>query len=902
MTHIFSNHLPTWSSNWLSPLKVNQKIIYGYVIALGIAVTGTTAGIVLGEYFQGKASEKEEYTREEIEILSSLQASILQVRTHQQQLIPLASKPSQFQEEYDHIEEHSGNLTRFWSELQSFIAKHKEQYLESDSYHQKELPSFTETYNNVPEKYLQELDTLVQQIILAPDQPSLVQEAQESLLQFTNSSLALDFDAISDKMTDFIKIAYQNNLEAEEALHQANLLRLQLIIISMVSSVIIAAFLAVSTSRSITLPLQQVTAVANQVTQEANFELQAPSNTKDEIGELANAFNQLIQQVKQLIEALKEANKANLSAIIDNLVDGLLVVDPNKQIAHFNPTLLSMFALGDVTLTGKNCQEVLKPEVVTLIQKTLQNPQEAFTTEIELANQRIGQASVTGIVRASQEETLGETLGSVLLIRDITADKEVDRMKTDFISTVSHELRTPITSMLGFASIIQEKLIESVFPLLPKEEPKTKKNIRRIENNLNIIVTEAERLTSLINDVLDIAKMEARKMEWNMQPGVIKEIVNQAIASVSSLYETKGLQLIKNLPSELPTVVCDRDRIVQVLINLLSNAVKFTDEGNITCQVQMQDETLQINIIDTGMGIAPEEQQRVFDKFKQLGETLTDKPKGTGLGLPICKQIIEHHGGHIWVESELGKGSTFSFTLPLNPVDEANAPQLNLDNLLERLQKHVVTATPSPTPGQKTILVVDDEKHIRELLKQSLGSEYTVVEAQDGLEAIKQAKNIKPDLIILDVMMPNMGGFDVAVVLKNDSQTKGIPIIMLSIFEDKQMGYRLGIDRYMTKPIKTPQLLSEISFLLSQGTSNKKVLVVDENASTLLTLSEVLQAQGYSVVEASNGQEGIEKAISLKPDMIIADSTLSQEHEMVKTLRFEKGMENVFFVLLGEHQ
>ena len=902
MTHIFSNHLPTWSSNWLSPLKVNQKIIYGYVIALGIAVTGTTAGIVLGEYFQGKASEKEEYTREEIEILSSLQASILQVRTHQQQLIPLASKPSQFQEEYDHIEEHSGNLTRFWSELQSFIAKHKEQYLESDSYHQKELPSFTETYNNVPEKYLQELDTLVQQIILAPDQPSLVQEAQESLLQFTNSSLALDFDAISDKMTNFIKIAYQNNLEAEEALHQANLLRLQLIIISMVSSVIIAAFLAVSTSRSITLPLQQVTAVANQVTKEANFELQAPSKTKDEIGELANAFNQLIQQVKQLLEAQKEANQANLSAIIDNLADGLLVVAPNKQITHFNPTLLSMFALGDVTLTGKNCQEVLKPEVVTLIQKTLQNPQEAFTTEIELANQRIGQASVTGIVRASQEETLGETLGSVLLIRDITADKEVDRMKTDFISTVSHELRTPITSMLGFASIIEEKLIESVFPLLPTEEPKTQKNIRRIKNNLNIIVTEAERLTSLINDVLDIAKMEARKMEWNMQPAVIEEIVNQAIASVSSLYEAKGLQLIKDVPSELPIVVCDCDRIVQVLINLLSNAVKFTDEGRITCQAQIQDETLQIDIIDTGMGIASEEQQTVFDKFKQLGETLTDKPKGTGLGLPICKQIIEHHGGNIWVKSELGKGSTFSFTLPLNPLGETNASQLNFDNLLEQLQKHVVTTTPSPTPGQKTILVVDDEQPIRELLKQSLGSEYIVVEAQDGLEAIKQAKKLKPDLIILDVMMPNMGGFDVAVVLKNAPQTKDIPIIMLSIFEDKQMGYRLGIDRYMTKPIKTPQLLSEISFLLSQGTSNKKVLVVDENASTLLTLSEVLQAQGYSVVEASNGEEGIEKAISLQPDMIIADSALSQEHEMVKTLRFEKGMENVFFVLLGEHQ
>ncbi|NES71766.1 MAG: response regulator, partial [Okeania sp. SIO2D1] len=347
--------------------------------------------------------------------------------------------------------------------------------------------------------------------------------------------------------------------------------------------------------------------------------------------------------------------------------------------------------------------------------------------------------------------------------------------------------------------------------------------------------------------------------------------------------------------------ICDRDRIIQVLINLLSNAVKFTDTGTVSCCAHLQQkEALQIDIIDTGMGISPEEQPRVFEKFKQVGETLTDKPKGTGLGLPICKQIIEQHGGSIWVESELGQGSTFSFTLPLNSAGNMRQQKLNLDHLLEQLEKHVVTSTPSPTQGEKTILIVDDEEHIRELLRQSLAKEYLVQEARDGIEAIEQAKKVKPDLIILDVMMPKMGGFDVAAVLKNDPQTKTIPIIMLSIFEDKQRGYRLGIDRYITKPIDTKQLLSEISLLLAQGKSKRKVLVVDENASTLEMLSGVLQAQGYSVVEASNGEDGIEKALSVNPDMIIADSSLSQQHELVKTLRFEKGMENVFFLLLGE--
>jgi CheY-like chemotaxis protein len=170
------------------------------------------------------------------------------------------------------------------------------------------------------------------------------------------------------------------------------------------------------------------------------------------------------------------------------------------------------------------------------------------------------------------------------------------------------------------------------------------------------------------------------------------------------------------------------------------------------------------------------------------------------------------------------------------------------------------------------------------------------------MNAIAQVKTAQPDLIILDVMMPQINGFDVAAVLKNDPQTMGIPIIILSIIEDKQRGYRLGIDRYFTKPVNTEGLLKDIGLLLSQGTSKKKVLVVDENESTLRILAEVLQAKGYSVVEASNGPECIEKALSVKPDMIIVDSVFSQQHNLVKTLRFECGLENVLFLLLAESQ
>jgi CheY-like chemotaxis protein len=346
--------------------------------------------------------------------------------------------------------------------------------------------------------------------------------------------------------------------------------------------------------------------------------------------------------------------------------------------------------------------------------------------------------------------------------------------------------------------------------------------------------------------------------------------------------------------------VGDRDRLIQVLINLISNAIKFTDEGSITCRTHLQNGHVLVSVIDTGIGINASDQPKVFEKFKQVGDTLTDKPKGTGLGLPICKQIIEHHGGVIWVDSEPGKGSTFSFTLPLNQTS-SHTERVNLDRLVRHLKQHVVTTASAPNRSHKTILVVDDDAHIRELLRQELEAEgYEVKQAVDGMDAIAQVKETKPDLIILDVMMPQINGFDVAAVFKNNPQTMDIPIIILSIIEDKERGYHLGVDRYLTKPINRDALLRDIGALLSQGSSNKKVLVVDRNASTVRVLSDILQSQGFSVMEASSSQECIEKALSTRPDMIIVDSHFSQQHNLVKTLRFEKGMENLLFILLAE--
>ncbi len=598
-----------------------------------------------------------------------------------------------------------------------------------------------------------------------------------------------------------------------------------------------------------------------------------------------------------------QATLADLTTIIDNLADGLLVTDTTGLITRFNPALLKMFQLGDIDLKGKNCTEISQDQIADLVKQTHQQSQEIFTTEVKLAGDRIGQALGTAIFKQPSQDEVQRWLGSVILIRDVTAEKEIDHMKTDFISTVSHELRTPLTSVLGFASLIQEKLENDVFPLLANEDRKLQKTITRVSNNLTIIVSEAERLTSLINDVLDIAKMEAGKVEWQMQTIDPGELLDWATNATAGLFETNGLSMVKEIESDLPQILGDRNRLLQVLINLISNAVKFTQSGFVTCRVKQENDGVCISVIDTGIGIAPEDQPKVFEKFRQVGDTLTDKPKGTGLGLPICKQIVEHHGGRIWVESTIGQGSTFSFLLPIDTSNQKVNINLNFDALFKQLKEHVITTSTVPNNKHKTILVVDDDANIRELLRQKLESEgYNVREAKDGVDAINQINSARPDLIVLDVMMPQINGFDVAAVLRNNPDTADLPIIILSIIENKERGYHIGIDRYLTKPIDTEKLLSEIGSLLSQGASSKKVLVVDQNVSTLKNISDILQAQGYNVIEASDPQECINKARLSKPDMIIIDSIFSEESELVKTLRFEKDLENVFFIMLSDCQ
>ncbi|MFW5837349.1 MAG: PAS domain-containing sensor histidine kinase, partial [Desulfovibrionaceae bacterium] len=253
--------------------------------------------------------------------------------------------------------------------------------------------------------------------------------------------------------------------------------------------------------------------------------------------------------------------------------------------------------------------------------------------------------------------------------------EKASRAKSEFLSMVSHELRTPLTSVLGFARIIQRKLEKDLLPNLPGQDPKVCKAGDQVRDNLDIIVEEGLRLTSLINDVLDLSKLEAGKVEFKPGPLDMEETTRRALQSTASLFDPSRVRLVGDIPRDLPLAYGDRDRIFQVIVNLLSNAAKFTEAGSVTVRVRKAGDLVETSVADTGPGIDPKHFEDIFDKFHQIGDE-KDRPRGTGLGLPICRRILQAHGGDITVDSELGRGSVFTFTLKLTPQTPARASTL----------------------------------------------------------------------------------------------------------------------------------------------------------------------------------------------------------------------------------
>ncbi|GER93262.1 hybrid sensor histidine kinase/response regulator [hot springs metagenome] len=388
---------------------------------------------------------------------------------------------------------------------------------------------------------------------------------------------------------------------------------------------------------------------------------------------LRQANLQLITDLSHKKEELENA-LSYLTAIINTMPDGLLVIDESGKITLANQAISSLFNLSGNAIIGRCYGEVFDESFTSLLDKSRMNRDDVYTADIDIPSNKIVRAVATSIRKQFAVDKDSGHVGSLVIVRDITFEKEVDRMKNDFISVVSHELRTPLTSIIGFTKIIKNRLEAVLFPCINKDDAKVRKAAEQVAGNIDIIITEGNRLANLINNVLDIAKMEEGKMQLKEELCSMSDIIQRAIDATAPLFAQKQLELKINIDDSIPDIIGDGDRLIQVLINILSNAVKFTDCGSVTVRASVISEkdstgdgkrVIEIAVTDTGIGIAPDDLQKVFEKFKQVGETLTDRPRGTGLGLPICKQIIEYHGGKIWAESEIGKGSCFIFTLPV---------------------------------------------------------------------------------------------------------------------------------------------------------------------------------------------------------------------------------------------
>jgi len=344
---------------------------------------------------------------------------------------------------------------------------------------------------------------------------------------------------------------------------------------------------------------------------------------------------------------------AQSQAVVRTMADGLLALGPDGEVLHINPSLIRML---DLQLEPTRAD--LPPELISLAEQAL-NDHSSVERDIHFPGDRVGGAVATAIHGPSKQDRLG----AVVLIRDVTAAKALDRMKTEFTATVSHELRTPLTSVMGFAKLIKRQLDRRILPNTNADDPKVAAAIDTVQSNLDILMAEGERLTELVNDVLDIAKMESGSMKWEHGPIDPSALVNRTHQASLGLFAASDVALRIEVGDDLPTLIGDANRLQQVLTNLVSNAAKFTVSGEVVIAVRKRGDGVEFEVRDTGPGIAAMDLETIFEKFKQVGDLLTDKPTGTGLGLAISKQIVEAHGGQIRAKSTLGEGSRFSFQM-----------------------------------------------------------------------------------------------------------------------------------------------------------------------------------------------------------------------------------------------
>ncbi len=423
---------------------------------------------------------------------------------------------------------------------------------------------------------------------------------------------------------------------------------------------------------------------------------------------------------------------------------------------------------------------------------------------------------------------------------------EANRAKSTFLANMSHELRTPLNAIIGYSELIQEEFADA-----GQEE---------FTPDLRKIQAAAKHLLSLINDILDLSKIEAGRMDLYIESIDVSQMVQDVVTTVEPMIEKNANVLAVNVPKDLGTMRTDLTKLRQILFNLLSNASKFTKEGKVSLEAARQTDNgkdwLIFTISDSGIGMSPEQLAKLFRDFSQADASTTRKYGGTGLGLSISRRFAQMMGGDITVQSEQGKGSIFIARLPAVVAQTLE----------------IAEAEPIPVnAGASTVLVIDDDPAVLDMMTRFLGKEgFRVITSSGGRDGIKRAQEARPDVITLDVMMPDMDGWAVLSALKSNPDLATIPVVMVTIVNDQNLGYALGASEYLTKPIDRDKLVSVLKKYECER-PQCTILVVEDDNPTREVMARMLAKEGWKVMEAENGRAALEQVTAEIPGLILLD-------------------------------
>ncbi|QFR32556.1 response regulator [Ancylobacter sp. TS-1] len=442
--------------------------------------------------------------------------------------------------------------------------------------------------------------------------------------------------------------------------------------------------------------------------------------------------------------------------------------------------------------------------------------------------------------------------GFIAIYTDITARKQAEmklreakeaaesasRVKSAFLANMSHELRTPLNAIIGYSEILSEDAADEGNTAMVAD--------------LDKIQAAGKHLLGLINDILDLSKIEAGRMDVYLEQVFLSRMVEDVKTIVTPMMTKNANQFVIDCPIDIGTLRTDLTKLKQSLINLLSNAAKFTKNGTVTLRISRGAQvdgcgTVRFDVTDSGIGMSEEQMGRLFQAFTQADSSTTRNFGGTGLGLTITKHFAAMLGGSISVASETGKGSTFTIELPAETRIAATDPASGV----------LVDPGAPAEPGAITVLVVDDDPAVHEVLAATLGKEgYILRHARDGVEALNMMRHEPPDIVTLDVMMPKIDGWSVLGIMKSEPALEHIPVIMLTIVDDRNLGYSLGASEYMTKPIDRQRLIALIH-KFAPGSEEGVVLVVDDDPQVRALVRTTIESVGLGVAEAANGEEAL---------------------------------------------